>query len=136
MALPPAARLVVETFTAVPVVRPLACTFTMLPASWLLENTARLPVDDDAPDAETLKIFPVYDCARTFTAPTVYDCPWTVSVPPDPPEYNVPSETSIALPVVRFFALIPRTVPAVVWSAVSATSVPVKFPVLRNVFAP
>ncbi|HEY3091974.1 MAG TPA: hypothetical protein VGJ52_02705, partial [Vicinamibacterales bacterium] len=57
-AFPPAARLVAETFTAVPVVSPLACTFTMFPASWLLENTARLPVDVDAPDAETLKIFP------------------------------------------------------------------------------
>ena len=42
----------------------------------------------------------------------------------------------MALPVVRFCALMPRTVPAVVWSAVSATRVPVKLPVLENVFAP
>ena len=42
----------------------------------------------------------------------------------------------MALPVVRLFALIPRMVPAVVSSAVSATSVPVKFPVLEKVFAP
>jgi len=48
----------------------------------------------------------------------------------------VPSETSIALPVVRFFALMPRTVPAVVASAVIATSVPVKSPVFAKVVAP
>ena len=60
-ALPPAVRAVVETFTAVPVVRPLPWTFSTLPASWLLERFARLPVDDAAPEAETLKTLPVND---------------------------------------------------------------------------
>ena len=60
-ALPPAARLVVETFTAVPVVRPLPWTLRTFPASWLLERFARLPVEDAAPEAETLKTLPVKD---------------------------------------------------------------------------
>ena len=42
----------------------------------------------------------------------------------------------MALPVVSDWALMPRTVPAVVESAVSATSVPVKLPVLEKVEAP
>ena len=46
-------------------------TFRTVPASWLLEKFARLPVELDAPDADTLKMLPVNDCARTFTAPTV-----------------------------------------------------------------
>jgi hypothetical protein len=42
----------------------------------------------------------------------------------------------MALPVVRLWPLIPRIVPAVVESAVSANSVPVNAPVLLIVFAP
>ena len=42
----------------------------------------------------------------------------------------------MALPVVRLWALMPSTVPVWVRSAVSATSVPVKAPVLEMVVAP
>jgi len=69
--LPAAARLVVETFTAVPDVRLLPTTLRTVPASWFVERFARLPVDAAAPDADTLNTFPVNDWARTFTAPTV-----------------------------------------------------------------
>jgi len=44
--------------------------------------------------------------------------------------YAAPSETSIALPVERFWPLMPRIVPVAVESAVSAKSVPVNAPVL------
>ena len=48
----------------------------------------------------------------------------------------MPSETSMALPEVRLCALMPSTVPVCVRSAVSATRVPVKAPVLEIVVAP
>ena len=80
-AFPAAASPVAETLIAVPVVRLLPVTFNTFPASWLLERFARLPVEDAAPEAETLKTLPVKDCARTFTAPIVY--PATESVCPE-----------------------------------------------------
>ena len=42
----------------------------------------------------------------------------------------------MALPLVRLCALMPRMVPAVVVSAVSATSVPLKLPLFAKVVAP
>ena len=42
----------------------------------------------------------------------------------------------MAFPVVKLWALIPRIVPPVVVSAVSATSVPLKLPLFANVVAP
>src|SRR4029077_14879213 len=71
-ALPAATRPVAETLIAVPVVRLFPVTFNTLPASCVLERFARLPVEDAAPEADTLNTFPVNDCARTLTAPTVY----------------------------------------------------------------
>jgi len=50
--------------------------------------------------------------------------------------YAAPSDTSIALPVARFWPLIPRIVPLAVESAVRAKSVPLNAPVLLIVFAP
>ena len=72
--------------------------------------------------ADTESRLPLNAPPRTLTAP------WFAP----PPVYAAASCTSIALPVERLAALIPRTVPAVVLSAESFASVPANAPVLAN----
>ena len=59
------------TLIALPVVSAVASMLRSCPASWLLLRLARLPVEEEAPRAETLKTLPVKLWARTFTAPVV-----------------------------------------------------------------
>ena len=61
---------VAETLTAVPVVSEFPVTLVTFPASCVLVKFARLADAPPAPCASTLRMLPVKDCARTFTAPT------------------------------------------------------------------